>query len=538
ALGVAGISISPIDVLAQRIRKAGYSVAEITGRKYELQVNEATMEGLVLNRKKENVSDAFRKFNNNQVDVLLLNQSGSTGASAHAIVTDKVPANQVKQRVMIVLQPELDINTEIQKRGRINRTGQIIKPAYDYVSSAIPAEKRLMMMLQKKLKSLDANTSSNQKQSEATINIADDFLNKYGDALMDDYLAENPDLERLLDDPLNRNDDGKATVTEGAAQKVTGRVAVLSTAMQEAFYQEISTRFMDQVEYLKQTGEYDLEMEEMPLEAETISSKVVISGKGGASAFGQDTVLEKCRVNALRKPFSREDLDNMLTEALAGSDPESLSKELANDLQQFLVAKANTEADGIKAKAHIETDKEYSHKRWDKLKSSDYAAFEEAVSAKQAEIMETAQGKIDKIRDKASDQWIYLSNLFKFFTVGRGIKMVGNGINSGAPLAVCLGIQVDRKKPNPWAPSNVKVRFAVASSLKYMVIPASMNKELMAIKGASYGSYETNNVVANWSSLCAKASADRTVRYIVTGNILQGIAGFKGKLIDYTLLGG
>jgi len=115
--------------------------------------------------KRINTNDAFRQFNNNEVDVLMINQSGATGASAHAIPTAKVPASQVKQRVMIVLQAELDINTEVQKRGRINRTGQILKPIYDYVNSAIPAEKRLMMMLQKKLKSLDANTTSNQKQS-------------------------------------------------------------------------------------------------------------------------------------------------------------------------------------------------------------------------------------------------------------------------------------------------------------------------------------------------------------------------------------
>ena len=32
---------------------------------------------MVKTRKRENVSDAFRKFNNNQADVLLINQSGS-----------------------------------------------------------------------------------------------------------------------------------------------------------------------------------------------------------------------------------------------------------------------------------------------------------------------------------------------------------------------------------------------------------------------------------------------------------------------------
>jgi len=166
-----GITISPIDVIVGKLKKEGYTVAEVTGRKYELQLNWKRGNALVLNRRKINTNDAFRQFNNNEVDVLLINQSGSTGASAHAIITPKVPRDKVKQRVMIVLQAELDINTEVQKRGRINRTGQIMKPIYDYVNSAIPAEKRLMMMLQKKLKSLDANTTSNQKSSTKILDV-------------------------------------------------------------------------------------------------------------------------------------------------------------------------------------------------------------------------------------------------------------------------------------------------------------------------------------------------------------------------------
>ena len=136
--------------------------------------------GIIKTRKKENVSEAFRRFNDNEVDVLLINQSGAVGASAHAIPTKKTPKAKVKQRVMIVLQAELDIAKEVQKRGRINRTGQIFKPIYDYLTSGIPAEKRLMMMLKKKLKSLDANTTSNQRNSEDLMK-SDDFLNKYGD---------------------------------------------------------------------------------------------------------------------------------------------------------------------------------------------------------------------------------------------------------------------------------------------------------------------------------------------------------------------
>ena len=53
---------------------------------------------MVMTRKKENTADLFRQYNDNEIDCLLINQSGSTGASAHAIVTDKVPAEKVKQR--------------------------------------------------------------------------------------------------------------------------------------------------------------------------------------------------------------------------------------------------------------------------------------------------------------------------------------------------------------------------------------------------------------------------------------------------------
>jgi hypothetical protein len=261
------------------------------------------------------------------VDVLLINQSGSTGASAHAIVTPKVSKEHVKQRVMIVLQAELDINTEVQKRGRINRTGQIFKPIYDYVNSAIPAEKRLMMMLQKKLKSLDANTTSNQKSSTKILDVPD-FLNKYGDRIVAEYLKENPEVNMLLDDPLGlstREVDGAEL--EDAAHKVSGRVAVLSTLMQQDFYNEIASRYSEYVEYLKQIGDYDLEVEAMDLHAETRSSRAVIVGKGGTSEFGDDSILESVMANVLKKPFSEQELSNLLAESLQGKDGRQLQKE-------------------------------------------------------------------------------------------------------------------------------------------------------------------------------------------------------------------
>jgi hypothetical protein len=322
-----GLCISPIDYIKQKIEAQGYKVAEVTGRKLEVQLhipfktslsglgeresyaNPTNYVGTVIRRKAESVNDSFRKFNNNEIDVLMINQSGSTGASAHAIVTDKVPKEKVKQRVMIVLQAELDINTEVQKRGRINRTGQILKPIYDYLISSIPAEKRLMMMLQKKLKSLDANTTANQKNSEALMK-SEDFLNKYGDEVVYEYMKENPELCLKLDDPiklLSEEEDSSRKVN--CSSKVSGRIAVLPVKEQEVFYKEILEKYHEFIKQLIEDDKFDLEVETMDLKARTLDKSIIQVGAGLKSPFSDHTFIERCEVNILRKPYSTIELD-------------------------------------------------------------------------------------------------------------------------------------------------------------------------------------------------------------------------------------
>ena len=65
-----------------------------------------------------------------------------------------------------------------------------------------------------------------------------------------------------------------------------------------------ANRYNEYVEYLKQIGEYDLEVEAMDLQTETQSSRAVIVGKGGTSEFGDDSILETVMANVLKKPFS------------------------------------------------------------------------------------------------------------------------------------------------------------------------------------------------------------------------------------------
>lgn len=539
-----GITISPIDVIINKLKAAGYSVAEVTGRKYEIQLNPKTGMGLVLSRRRINTNDAFRQFNNNEVDVLMINQSGSTGASAHAIPTAKVSKEGVRQRVMIVLQAELDINTEVQKRGRINRTGQLLKPIYDYMTSAIPAEKRLMMMLQKKLKSLDANTASNQKQSNKILDVPD-FLNKYGDKIVKDYLVENKDVNALLGDPLkledSKEDSGsvRESATEDAAHRVSGRVAVLSTKMQGEFYNEIAERYSDYVEYLKQVGEYDLEVEAMNLEAETVGSKVIKMGKGSDSAFGDDSNLETVRANVLKKPFTKAEVENMVMDALKGVEAKSQQAELIQQFTHFNAQALETELTEVEAQYKDLILNIPNEKAMLKImEKQGEGAYHRACAERRKELEGARELKKQQTHRVYENRRQYLMKMFSFYYVGRGLKYPIETYQSGNELvpAIFIGFAIDTKKKNPYAPSAIKLRFAIANSSKYLAVPASYSEDIMAIIGASVDVPEDSLLVLlnQWDEYTKQNNVDRRIRHIITGNLLQAFSDFKGKLVSYT----
>jgi predicted RNA methylase len=618
-----GISISPIDIIIEKIEQAGYSVAEVTGRKYCVQFNgrrkkdedlgiagqkanytpgqkvvqistnktgvvkyilkrgnfipgqdnsksysfeyevhfeegsydtieESDLKaftkvaakpftGVVQLRKRENTNDAFRKFNNNEVDVLLINQSGSTGASAHAIATSKVPPEQVKQRVMIVLQAELDISTEVQKRGRINRTGQLHKPIYDYVNSAIPAEKRLMMMLQKKLKSLDANTTSNQKTSTKILDVPD-FLNKYGDYVVKEYLRENPKVNAMLDFPMGKGTKDERSIPIDIAHKVSGRVAVLSTEMQQSFYNEITDRYNEQVNYLKQAGEYDLEVEAMDLQAETLSARPVIVGKGGQSAFGEDSVLETVMANVLRKPFTRTELSEALHEALRGQEPEELQRQLLEDYKVFQKDQLDIELREIDAYYRSLLSEAPKAKKLQKiLNTAGQAAYQEAVTKRTEELEEARLATEVKIRKLYVLHEQAMELLTKRFYIGRLLKFPIRGWGGEVKVpAVFLGIVVDKKRKNPYAPSALKLRFAIANSARYIAFAASRKEVIDNIISASKDIVQPDRseLLDFWENTIQESTADRMKRYIITGNIVQAFTHFNGKLVSYTTLDG
>ena len=203
------LTLSPIDLVKQMIADAGYSCGEITGRDTQLvRQADGTYKKASI---KQDKKGAARKFNggsktnplskDQQYDALVLNVAGATGISLHS---SRTYGNQ-NPRTMIILQPARDVNTEVQMRGRIDRTGQVHRGEYFYVTSPIPAEQKITMMLKQKLASLDAQSVGTKKVSSNKVE-SQDMDNKYGDEVCKNYLLEHlQDINAFLEGGLRYN---------------------------------------------------------------------------------------------------------------------------------------------------------------------------------------------------------------------------------------------------------------------------------------------------------------------------------------------
>ncbi|GIW67730.1 MAG: hypothetical protein KatS3mg096_598 [Candidatus Parcubacteria bacterium] len=137
-----------------------------------------------------NLREKIHLFNNdNQYNLIIINRRASESVSLHASEKFK----DRRPRVMIIAEAESNSINEIQKRGRINRRGQVAKPYYYYPYTTIPYEKRIIMMLKKKLIHLEGVTKGNRNLSD----FSEEELRKLQD-------LENEDANKILVDILQK----------------------------------------------------------------------------------------------------------------------------------------------------------------------------------------------------------------------------------------------------------------------------------------------------------------------------------------------
>lgn len=299
------LPMSPIDVIRQLIERETFETSsgellnirfeECTGRAHRLEYlspdgEDDFVNARIATRKKRHSNHIFNDFQNNKLDVILINACGAIGASAHAISTAEVPDEEVRQRKMLIVQNDLDVNIDLQKRGRINRTGQRmdLPPLYEYIITSIPSEKRLNMMLRAKLRSLSANTAAWQDQDKEQADFVD-LSNKYGDAVASDYIDEHPEMAFVL------GLHGKVS-----ASKLLARIAMLSVTAQQDIVDDLSVAYTTLEAELRRINQWDLERDYRDFEAEYVSDELFTTAKAkttlGACSYLRPT-------NASTRPF-------------------------------------------------------------------------------------------------------------------------------------------------------------------------------------------------------------------------------------------
>lgn len=287
------LPLSPIDVIRQLVTQETFKdkkgvtrnirFEECTGRVRQLEYlspegDDEYFNVSLLPRKKRHSNHIYNDFQNNKLDVILINACGAIGASAHAVATVEVPENEVRQRKMLIVQNDLDVNIDLQKRGRINRTGQIegLPPLYEYIITSIPSEKRLNMMLRAKLRSLSANTTANQDQDKRQADFID-ITNKYGNIVAYEFLQANSDLAFVL-----------GLKPKTTASRLLARLAMLSVAAQQEIIDDLLGAYQNLEQELRRINQWDLEREYRDFDAkfvreELFTAPIDDAALGGAS---------------------------------------------------------------------------------------------------------------------------------------------------------------------------------------------------------------------------------------------------------------
>lgn len=548
-----GLSISPLDQLLHILENAPkpdhlgghngeyFKVAEVTGRMQRVRFDN---DDAIIESFRSNAEQAFRLFNKGDYDVLLLNQAGSTGYSAHS---SKTYADQ-RQRWMIKHQFDLDINTVIQMMGRIDRIGQVVLPGYLILSLDIPQEIRLMSMLKSKLKRLDANTTGSQSSSDELLDSVD-FLNRYGDEVAWQWVTDNMRLAARLSMPTyyRTYEHGRMVYKRnsemtGAMRQVTGRAGLLTVTEQEALFEELIQRYEALIYWEKQRGTYNLETEFLPLDAEVKKRTLHTRGKGTRSPFGRDTIREECIVNNLNKPLTRKEVDELVVAYLDGKNPERAQKELLKKVEDEyppMVAELETEAMSL----------------IDKLKKE-----LEGLSGPATDTPEEERAKIEKQREQLEE--LIQQKYREWNTEQRGLEHMQKQIIRafgrwkagdivkvpipGYPIVnwgIFIGAYIGPSK-STYSPTNISLRFAVSDSRKLVEYNLSPDQHasiaMIYSESEEITEEEKKSIPFEWNELIKEDSQNRVRRFILTGNIVSAswVLGMSNRLVKYNTIDG
>ncbi|MFL5605424.1 MAG: LPD38 domain-containing protein [Gemmatimonadaceae bacterium] len=547
-LDLSELAISPIDHMKNELAKAGLRVGEITGR--NLTVDYSGDEPVLASRGSKETSIRGRRatitaFNNGELDVMVLNQAGATGLSLHAGEKFK----DQRQRHMMIVQAEANIDTHMQMLGRVHRTGQVVVPTYSQLVADIPAEKRPAAVLAKKMASLNANTTASRTGALSAKDVPD-FINEYGDQVAAQWVTDHPELHRRMGSPVEISNTGRIAA-EGAIRALTGRVTLLKLAEQEELFDTLEDEYKGLLSQLEASGESVLEAKTYDLRASPVSYTEVVGRREGddTSPFTAPVKMMKAEVNVLGKPYNTTELVSLvalsLGEADTVKDPDNAravflamqkrfeDRTYGQGLQNYVSIGASFGARSV----YLEEER-----RREALREFDAYVTRtlDAIDPDTAENPTEAQAKKDRERTRLADIRTRFGALHQQLKVGARVTLKTVGGNHSA---IVLKMERKGSAKNPLALSTWKVTFALADASRQVTIPLSRVYETSGAPENSPHAIEvapTQEWIENPAQTLDRFEhlqrQLREERYIALGNLLAAYEWLemRGRVINFT----
>jgi hypothetical protein len=517
----------PVKAKYGNLSSPNYTFQEGTSRSHML-VKDGNEWVYTKNNRIKSTSALFKGFNNGNYDVMLINVVASTGGSAQSSFKEGM---DVRPRNMFVIQFELDINVEVQKRGRVNRTGQINFPTYTYIITKIPVETRMYLMLRKKLRKLDANTSADQTASSKTAEITDyrgnpieDIFNNYGyDVFVNQFIADpaNAKYKTILD---GLKFMGAAAQSAASTAAATGNSAeekevkleqfnsfireleLYPTDIQESFFNQMNSLYAVEKANLDALGEWQEELRPKNYKA-ALKQRVVRQLNSGDTIFSMPLFMADYYTLDDFVPKSKDWVEKKMKE-LAVWEGQKMSpqdywvnfnNDFSNELADFAVKYLLI----LNEKRPV---------------PQDYATtvdYDDAVA------------KFDLATDvklsAATSNMRQLQEMIEFFVPGKAVTMLSpDGYYMNGRF---VGFRVHKSQTQfKYSASNIEFIFCFLSHVAYGVMPKNKAETIMITTKERLGN--TAMFGAGWLDEVNqwKRDADkRVIRRFYTGNILSGI---------------
>ena len=160
--------------------------------------------------------------------------------------------------------------------------------------------------------SLNANTTA-ARETDISLNNVVDFMNPYGEQVVTELLADDPELNARLDFPSAQGDSSASDIA--LIKKVTGRIPLLPIEEQEGLYSLIESEYRDLVDQARAMGESILEADQLDLDARPLARMEVVADEGSTrSEFTGPVYLEIVDAKSQTKPLTQLQVINAVRE--------------------------------------------------------------------------------------------------------------------------------------------------------------------------------------------------------------------------------